>query len=133
MSQVVSIVVESGFEEACKAFNTAADIPGPNEEGFVDCEDFIVSYDESAGEIVAQGHLSDEVVSAFFMIRDQYGGRLFYEGEAWDGQDGQVVEAASRREKMWIMLGILFFPLTLVYLLLRLVVWVPYKLWKFTR
>lgn len=133
MSQVVSIVVTSRFEEARKEFISQAKIPDSSEGGIFGSKSFSVSFDESAGEIAAQGRLPDEVVSAFVKIQEKYGGKLFYEGEALEEIDDPVVEEAGRREKLLIILGIVFFPVTMLYLLLRLVIWLPFKLWKITR
>ena len=131
MSQVVSVVVKSHFEQACSMFRDEADISDNIDNSYSDCGDFIVVYDESLGEIRCEGHLSDSVISSLITVKDQFGGKLFYEGEVWN--EDEVIEEESPIKKTWIILAIVIFPVTLIYLILRIVIWVPYKLWKATK
>ncbi|WP_200382734.1 hypothetical protein [Thiococcus pfennigii] len=133
MSQVISIKVPEHYEEACVAFQKEmdlADVNGLNESAG---QKFMVSYDKSAYEIQCEGDFPDSVFSALVMVKDQFGGKLFYEGEEWNEKDGEVVEEAGSLEKIWIILAIVFFPIALIYLLIRVVVWIPFKVWKATR
>jgi hypothetical protein len=133
MSQVISVRVPDHYEEACAAFQ--------NEVNLVDVVDliestgkkFIVSYDKSAYKIECQGDIPDSVFSALVMVKDQFNGKLYYEGEEWNVNNVEAIEEAGSLEKIWIILAIIFFPITLVYLLIRVVIWVPYKVWKATK
>jgi hypothetical protein len=58
---------------------------------------------------------------------------LFYEGEEWHEEEGEVVNEGKPLGKIWFSLSIIFFPITLMYLLLRAIVWIPFKVWKATR
>jgi hypothetical protein len=133
MSQVISIRVPEPYEEACAAFQKEidhADINGLNKSVG---QKFIISYDKAAHVIQCEGDLPDSVFSALVIVKDQFGGKLFYEGEEWNENDGEVADEAGPLEKIWIVLATIFFPITLIYLLIRIVVWVPFKIWKATR
>ncbi len=131
MSQVISVTVPDNFSEACSAFQKEADITCSDGSEFSDCHEFMVFYDKSAREIRCEGNYPDSVFSALVNVKEQFNGKLFYEGEEWN--QNEDVGKASTLEKFWLILAIVFFPVTLIYLLLRAVVWVPYKIWKLTR
>ncbi len=133
MSQVISIKVPSHYEEACAEFRKemkTADRRGYNKSAE---HEFMIFYDESAHEIRCEGNIPDSVFSALIKVKGQFDGKLFYEGEEWSEEDGEVVDEASPMEKAWIILAIIFFPVTLIYLFVRAIVWVPFKIWKATR
>ena len=133
MSQVVSISVPMHFEEACAMFRNEANIADSNGKDYSDCHEFMVFYDETSNEIRCEGNLPDTIFSALVKVKERFGGKLFYEGEEWNEKDDEIIDEASLKEKTWIILAIIFFPVTLIYLLLRAIVWVPYKIWKATR
>ena len=133
MSQVIFTRVPSQYEEACAEFRKEMKFSGKsNPRGFAE-QDFIIHLDESAHEIRCEGRIPDSVFSALILVKDRFKGKLFYEGKEWSEKDGEVVEKVSRMEKAGIILAIVFFPFTLIYLLIRAVVWVPYSVWKATR
>jgi hypothetical protein len=133
MSQVISIRVPDNYEEACVAFKKEIDLADSNGLNETEKRRFMVSYDNSAHEIQCEGDFPDSVFSALVMVKDQFGGKLFYEGVEWKENESEVVEGVGPHNKIWIILGIIFFPITLVYLFIRVVVWVPFKIWKATR
>ena len=133
MSQVVSVKVPMHFKEACAELQNEAGIENTNGEDFSDCHDFMVFYDESTHEIRCEGNFPDSVFSALVKVRDQFGGELLYEGEEWNERENEIIDEAGSLEKVWLILAIVFFPITLIYLLLRAMVWVPFKIWKATR
>ena len=133
MSQVVSVRVPKHFKDACAEFRNEANIEISNSEDYSDCHDFVVFYDESTQEIRCEGNFPDSVFSALVKVRDRFSGKLFYEGEEWNEKENEFVDEAGPLEKVWLILAIVFFPVTLVYLLLRAVIWVPFKIWKATR
>ena len=67
------------------------------------------------------------------LIKDRFDGELFYERKKWREKDDENVEEAGSMEKAWIVLANIFFPLTLLFLFIRAVVWVPYRIWKTIR
>jgi hypothetical protein len=133
MSQVISIRVPEHYEEACAAFQKEMDLADVNGLNESSGQLFMVSYDKSANEIQCEGDFPDSIFSALVMVKDQFGGKLFYEGEEWNENDDEVVEEAGSLTKLRSVLAIIFFPITLIYLLIRVVVWVPFKVWKATR
>ncbi|MCG5513749.1 hypothetical protein [Ectothiorhodospira shaposhnikovii] len=133
MSQVVSIRVPEHYEEACTMFQKEANLAHKSIiEKSVECE-FMVFFDESSYEIRCEGKIPDSVFSALVNVKDMFGGRLFYEEEEWNAEDGEVASEAKPLEKILIVLAIIFFPITLIYILLRVIVWIPFKVWKATR
>ncbi len=133
MSQVISIKVPCQYEEACaefqkELFNSSCTSNDDSAE-----QDFIITYDESAHEIQCEGNISDLVFSALMLIKDRFDGELFYERKKWREKDDENVEEAGSMEKAWIVLANIFFPLTLLFLFIRAVVWVPYRIWKAIR
>ena len=133
MSQVVSVRVPMHFKEACAEFRNEANLANTNREDCSGSHDFMVFYDESTQEIRCEGDFPDSVFSAFVKVRDRFGGNLFYEGEEWNEGENEVVDRAGPLEKLWLIIAIAFFPVTLIYLFLRAVIWVPFKIWKATR
>ncbi|HEC19568.1 MAG TPA: hypothetical protein ENI97_09510 [Gammaproteobacteria bacterium] len=133
MSQVISIRVPEHYEEACAEFRKETDTADGNGSNKSVEHEFIIFYDDSAHEIRCEGNIPDSVFSALVRVKDLFGGKLFYEGEEWREEDDQAVTEARPLEKVWLILAIIFFPVTLIYLLLRVVVWVPFKVWKATR
>lgn len=133
MSQVISIRVPEHYEEACVAFQKETNLADVNGLTESEGQKFMVSYDKSAHEIQCEGDFPDSVFSALVMVKDQFGGKLFYEEEEWNEDYVEVVDEAGSLNKIWLILAIIFFPVTLVYLLIRVVVWVPFKVWKATR
>jgi hypothetical protein len=93
----------------------------------------MVFYNDSSREIQCEGRIPDAILDALVEVNDLYGGKLLYEGAEWDEDNEQEVDEAKPREKVWLVLAIIFFPITLLYLLLRLIVWVPIMFWKATR
>lgn len=132
MSQVVSIRVLVHFEEACAKFRNETNIADTKGKDYSDCQDFMVFYDGRSHEIRCEGNFPDSVFSTLIKVKDRFGGKLFYEGEEWN-EEAEVVNESSSLKKTWIIFAIVFFPITLIYLLLRVVVWVPFKIWKATR
>jgi hypothetical protein len=132
MSQVVSIRVPENYAEACAAFQRETSADNCKDNIFTS-PDFTVFYDESLHEIRCEGNYPESVFFALVKIRDQFGGKLFYEGEEWNEEDGDEVAEAGLLEKALIVLAIIFFPITLVYLLLRIILWIPFKIWRATR
>ncbi len=128
MSQVVSIRVPEHYEEACTEFQREASVGGSN-EGITTSQDFTVFYDESLNEIRCEGNYPDSIFSALVNIRDKFDGKLFYEGEEWH----EEINESNLVGKIMIVLAVIFFPITLVYLLIRIVFWIPFKVWKATR
>jgi len=133
MSQVVSIRVLSHFDEACAAFRKESDIADTIGKHYSDCKDFMVFYDTAAREIRCEGILPDSAFSALQKTKEQFGGTLFYEGEEWKEDHAEEPEEANTSGKIWIVLMVVFFPITLIYILFRTVFWVPYRIWKETR
>ena len=133
MSQVVSIVVTSSFDEACALFRDEADVSDMKRDDYPDCGEYIVVYDKEAHEIRCEGRLSNAAISALTTVRDRFGGKLLHEGVELNESGDEIIEEASPKEKMWIILAIVFFPVTLIYLFLRIVIWVPYKIWEATK
>ncbi len=133
MSQVVSIKVPANFEQACFEFRNKANISDAHGKDCSDCKDFMIFYDTTLHEIRCEGSFPDSVFSALVEVKDRFDGKLFYEGEEWDERDDESVNESSPLEKLWIIFAIVFFPVTLIYLLLRVVVWVPFKIWRATR
>ena len=133
MSQVVSITVPSHFDEACAEFRKEADIADKNGKHYSDCKDFMVFYDTAAREIRCEGSFSNSVFLSLQKTKQRFGGTLFYEGEEWNEDHAEEPEEASTLGKMWIVLMVVFFPITLIYLFFRTVVWIPYRIWKETR
>ncbi len=127
MSQVISIKVPANFDDACAMFRNEAGITGTNNK------EFMIFYDSTTKEIRCEGSYPDSILLALEKTKDQFGGTLFYEGEEWTIDLGEKVEEASTLEKARIILMIVFFPVTIVYLLLRTFIWLPYKIWKETR
>ena len=131
MSQVISIrIPEQHYKEACAAFHKEVDL---NDINNLPEKALNVVFDESTHEIICEGLCSDALIAALVKVKDQFDGKMFYEGEEWDEKGSEVVNEAGSIEKMWIFLAIIFFPVTLIYLFLRAVVWAPYKIWKATR
>ncbi len=120
------------FEEACMMFRNEANIADTHGKDYSDCHDFLVFYDQTAHEIRCEGNFPDTVFSALIKVKERFNGKLFYEGEEWNDENN-VIDEASLTEKTWSILAIIFFPVTLIYLLFRIVVWVPFKIWKATR
>ena len=132
MSQVLSVRVPGHFEEACAKFRNEANIADTKGEDYSAFHEFMVFYDEASNEIRCEGNFPDTVFSALVKVKTDFNGKLFYEGEEWNEED-EVVDKASFLEKTWIILSIVFFPVTLIYLLLRATVWIPFKIWKSTK
>lgn len=132
MGQVVSVKVTPNFEQACSVFRNEANISESNDRAFTGGDDLVIIYDETAHEIRCEGHLSDSVISALIEVKEQFGGKLFYEGEEFDDNDDIEGGESSVREIAWIVLSVIFFPITLIYLFLRILVWLPLKTWKTT-
>lgn len=133
MSQIISIRVPEHYKEACAAFRNDTNLAENSDINESEEHEFIIFYDESSYEIRCEGNIPDSVFFALIKVKGLFGGKLFYEGEEWDEEDGEIVNEAEPLEKMWIALAIIFFPITLIYLLLRVIVWVPFKFWKATR
>lgn len=133
MSQVISIRVPERYREACTAFRGDANLADKHGKDKSDEQEFVIYYDQSSYEIRCEGNIPDSVFSALVKVRDRFGGQLFYEGEEWNEEDNEIVNEAKPLEKMWIALAIIFFPITVVYLILRVFVWAPFKVWKATR
>ncbi len=98
-----------------------------------DKHEFMIFYDDDFYEIRCEGNFPDSVFSALIKVKSLFGGKLFYEGEEWNGEDVEAVTKAKPLEKMWLVLAIIFFPITLIYLFLRITILVPFRLWKATR
>ncbi len=133
MSQTVSIKLPSHFHEACAEFRNEADIADTNGNDYSDCGDFMVFYNSEDNEIMCEGRYPDSVVSALEKIKERFEGTLFLEGEEWNPDSEEQVEEASVLGKIWIFLMIPFFPITLIVLFFRTIVWLPYKIWKATK
>jgi len=133
MSQVVSIRVPEYYKEACAAFQNEIDLADQGATNRTVGRKFMIFYDESSCEIRCEGDFPDSVFSALLKVKDRFGGKLFHEGEEWNEKEDELVNKAKPLEKIWIMLAITFFPVTMIYVLLRLIVWVPYKFWKATK
>ncbi len=133
MSQVVSIKVPSHFNAACVDFRNEANISDQNGKDYSECKDFIVFYDTTAREIRCEGSFPDSVFFALEKTKERFGGTLFYEGEEWNEDYEEKIKEESTLGKIWIVLMIVFFPITLIYIFFRAVIWVPYKIWKETR
>lgn len=133
MSQVLSLKITANFDEACSEFRKEAGIADTDSHGYSYCGEFMVFYDSAAMKIRCEGDHPDSVFSALKKTQERYGGTLFYEGEEWDGDSAETVTEAGRWDKVWIAFAIAFFPITLIYLLLRTLIWLPYKIWKETR
>jgi len=131
MSQVISIKLPSHFKEACIEFQRELEVLGIKNN--YKCEDFLISFDGESGEIRCEGAFPDSVYSALKKINKKYDGKLFYEDEEWEEGHEEQVEEMSNLEKIKIIILIIFFPVTLIYLFLRALVWVPFKIWKATR
>ncbi len=132
MSQVVSLSVTGNYDKASAEFrNLISEDSG--EEANSTGKDFEVFYDELGKEIRCEGDYPDSVFSSLVKIKLQYGGKLLYEGEEWIGEDEEEVDQTGVMGKILIVLALIFFPLTIVYLLLRALLWLPYKLWKATK
>ena len=130
MSQVISIRVPEHYEDACAAFQKEVDLDAVND--FVE-RGFMFFYDESIYEIRCEGLIPDSIFSALVKVKGQFDGKLFYEGQEWNDLECELVEKAGLLEKIWIVLAVLFFPITIIYFLLRVFIWVPFKIWKSTR
>lgn len=133
MSQVISVRVPASFAEACAEFRNQAEIIHTDDSECSVHKDFMVCYDHAVREIRCEGNLPDLVYSALETIKERYGGTLFYEGEELNAEDEQNVAEATSMGKIWIILMIIFFPISLIYLVLRTFVWLPYRIWKDTR
>lgn len=133
MSQVISIRLPEHYEEACAVFQKEADLADINGLNESEGHEFMVSYNKLVHEIQCEGELPASVLSALLMVKEQFGGKLFYEAEEWNEDFGEIVDEAGPLNKTWLILAILFFPISLVYLFIRVVVWVPFKIWKATR
>ena len=133
MSQVVSVRVPMFFKEACVEFQNETNIADTNGKVYSDCHEFMVFYDESTCEIRCEGNFPDSVFTALVKIKERFDGKLLYEGEEWNVEENEVSDEAGSLEKTWLILAIIFFPVTLIYLLLRAIVWLPFKIWKATR
>ncbi len=134
MSQVISIRVPSRYDEACAEFQKEAGVEvkeGLNKSGN---HVYMVSYLKSSHEIECQGDYPDSVFNAMLKVKESFGGKLFYEGEEWNIEEKlEPVTKAGTIEKIWVVLCVLFFPITIAYLLFRLFIWIPYKVWRLTR
>lgn len=133
MSQVVSIKVPAHFENACAEFQNLANIPDADGEDCWYCDGFMVVFDKISHEIRCEGSFPDSLFSALVKVKEQFGGQLLYEGEEWNEKGDEAVAESNSLGKIWIILAIVFFPVTLIYLLLRILVWAPFKIWKATR
>ena len=133
MSQVVSIRVSEYYKEACAAFQKEIDLADQGGTNRAVGRKFMIFYDESSCEIRCEGDYPDSFVSALIKVKDKFGGKLFYEGEEWNEKEDEVLSKAKPLEKILVLLAIIFFPVTMVYVLLRLIVWVPYKFWRATK
>jgi hypothetical protein len=134
MSQVISIKVpEHCYTKACAAFQKEVHLGG--KKGLHECGEqrFMIFYDENFHEIRCEGNFPDSVFSSLVKINEQFGGKLLYEGEEWHEENDEVVNEGKPLRRIWVFLSIIFFPVTLLYVLLRTIVWIPYKVWKSTR
>ena len=132
MSQVLSVKVESRFAEACAFFKKKKKIEDNSDEVNLDCGGFIVSFDESENEICCEGNVSELAYEALEKVKAKFDGSFLYEGVNIESLDEGNVPEASIWGKFWIILAIVFFPITLVYLFVRML-WIFFKLWKETR
>jgi hypothetical protein len=134
MSQVISIKVpEHCYTKACAAFQKEVHLG--DKKGLHECGEqrFMIFYDENFHEIRCEGNFPDSVFSSLVKINEQFGGKLLYEGEEWHEENDEVVNEGKPLRRIWVFLSIIFFPVTLLYVLLRTIVWIPYKVWKSTR
>jgi len=132
MSQVVSIRVPEHYEKACAEFRRKASADISNEANSAGSE-FMVFYDESFHEIRCEGNFPDSVFSALVKVKEKFGGKLFYEGVEWNKEGDEEVDEAGLMGRIWMVFAIIFFPVTIVYFLFRIVFWIPFKAWKATR
>jgi len=93
----------------------------------------MVFYDESFHEIRCEGNFPDSVFSALVKVKEKFGGKLFYEEVEWNKEGDEEVDEAGLMGKIWMVFAIIFFPVTIVYFLFRIVFWIPFKAWKATR
>ena len=130
MSQVISLRVDGDFKKACEIFRNEAKLTENPNENNRDSNKFLISYDASEKEISIEGDYPERLLTALLKVEELCGGDLLYEGEEWDEDRQESNNEASLLQKTGIIIMVIFFPVTLFFLLVRAIIWVPYQLWK---
>ena len=63
---------------------------------------------ENFHKIRCEGNFPDSIFSSLVKIKDQFGGKLFYEGKEWHEEDGEAVNEVKPLGKIWF--SIYIFP-----------------------
>ena len=75
MSQVVSVTVAKDFTEACSAFRIMAGMPEVNDSAFVECDSYLVNFNEEASENSCEGRISEQAFVALQYIANEFSGQ----------------------------------------------------------